>query len=64
MILIRFFLVSLILYLLIRSFMRFGEEEKPLANRPEPERKDNIPGKKISKEIGEVIDYEEVENNS
>jgi len=63
MILIRFFLISLIVYLLVRSFMRFGEEEKPLTNKPQPERKNNISGKKISKEIGEVIDYEELENN-
>jgi hypothetical protein len=64
MFLIRILLISLIGYLLIRSFMRFGEEEKHLSNRPETERKDNISGKKISKGIGEVIDYEEVENKN
>jgi len=63
MILVRFFLISLIVYLLVRSFMRFGEQEKTLSNKPDPGRKDNISGKRISKEIGEVIDYEELDKN-
>jgi len=61
MILVRFFLISLIVYLLVRSFMRFGEEEKSSSGNPDPERKNDISVKRISKEIGEVIDYEELD---
>jgi hypothetical protein len=61
MILVRIFLISLIVYLLVRSFMRFGEEEKTLSGNPAPERKNDISVKRISKEIGEVIDYEELD---
>jgi hypothetical protein len=61
MILIRFFLVSLIVYLIIRSFIRFSKEEEPSRLNKDPEKNNNIPGKKISKEVGEYIDYEEVD---
>jgi hypothetical protein len=36
------------------------EAGKPSAGKPGPEKKDKVPGKKVSKEIGEYIDYEEV----
>ena len=61
MILIRIFLISLIVYLLVRSFMKFGEQEKTLSGKPDPDGKNNISGKRISKKIGEVIDYEELD---
>jgi large-conductance mechanosensitive channel len=60
MILIRFILASLIVYLIIRSFMRYGKEEQTSVPRPEPDNKSKINNKKISKEIGEYIDYEDV----
>ena len=58
--LIRFALVGLIVYLIIRSFVRFIEEEKPETKRAEPEKRHNTENKKVSKEIGEYIDYEEI----
>jgi hypothetical protein len=58
--LIRFALVGLIVYLIIRSFMRYIEVKKPAARGPESEKRSNTEGKRISKEIGEYIDYEEV----
>jgi len=61
MILIRFVLVSLIAYLIIRSFIRFGQEEKPSDRKPGQEKKSKINSKGVSKEIGEYIDYEEVD---
>jgi len=61
MILIRFVLVSLIIYLIIRSFRRYGEEEEPSIRRSEPEKKSKISSKGVSKEIGEYVDYEEVD---
>ena len=59
--LIRIFLISLIIYLFVRSFMRFGEPDEEIQQKKEPENK-NIKGdKKISKKIGEYIDYEEID---
>lgn len=60
MIIIRFVLVSLIIYLIIRSFIRYWEEDEPSARMTEPEKKSKIT-KGVSKEIGEYIDYEEID---
>jgi len=58
--LIRFFLISLIVYLLVRSFSRyFNDEEEPRQNQ-DPAQNNIKNGKKISKEVGEYVDYEEV----
>lgn len=58
--LIRFFLISLIVYLLVRSFSRyFNDEEQPRQNQG-PAQNNIKNGKKISKEVGEYVDYEEV----
>jgi len=59
MILIRFILIFLIVYLLVRGFIQslyLGEPPR----KPKP-RNDTPPKKKISKKVGEYIDYEEVE---
>jgi hypothetical protein len=64
MILIRFILVSLIVYLIIRSFMKFGKEAEPTLRGPEQEKSGKATDKKISKEIGEYIDYEEVDKKN
>ena len=61
MILIRFILISLIIYLLARSFVRYWEEDKPSKRMPEPDKGSKINSKGISKEVGEYIDYEEVD---
>jgi large-conductance mechanosensitive channel len=60
MILIRFLLVSLIVYLLIRSFLKLGKAEGPVMHKPESGKNGNATDKKVSKEIGEYIDYEEI----
>lgn len=61
MIFIRFILICVIIYLLIRSFVRFfAEEEEKLSrggNRGRKSHKKNG----VSKEIGEYVDYEEVD---
>jgi hypothetical protein len=61
MFLLRIFLIGLIIYLLFRSFYIYGEENNKRDNdpqkSPQPEKK---PVKKISKDVGEFIDYEEV----
>jgi len=60
MILIRFALIGLIVYLLVRSFMRFSGEEASSSQRPGPE-KNSATDKKVSKNIGEYVDYEEID---
>lgn len=61
MILIRFALIGLTVYLLLRAFMRYGREDTSSSQRPEPG-KNNDTNKKVSKKIGEYVDYEEVAN--
>jgi len=60
MILIRYILICIIGYLIIRSFIMYSKTGTPSAGKPGPEKKNKAPGKKVSKEIGEYIDYEEV----
>ena len=61
--LIRFILVSLIIYLLIRSFVRFfAEGEDALHHKDQRHNKTETKNKGVSKEIGEYVDYEEVDN--
>jgi hypothetical protein len=61
MLLIRFLLISLIVYLIVRSFVRYSDEEKPPTPMSEPEKRNDLTNKKISKKIGEYIEYEEVD---
>jgi large-conductance mechanosensitive channel len=57
MIIIRFILICLIVYLLVKGFIRsLYLEDPPQQRRQEPP----PPVKKVSKEIGEFVDYEEV----
>jgi len=60
MILIRYLLICLIGYLVVRAFVNFSHEEKTAAEKHNAEKKEKIPQKKVSKEIGEYIDYEEI----
>jgi large-conductance mechanosensitive channel len=58
-ILLRIILIAIIIYLLVRSFNSYfhqGEEKEQ-----KPENKNPSPPKKISKETGEYIDYEEID---
>ena len=59
--LIRFFLISLIIYLIVRSFARFGKDDDQLKHRSEPGNESKVKNKSVSKEIGEYIDYEELD---
>lgn len=60
-ILIRIGLIGLIIYLIIRSFRRIGEASEDEPRNPEPEKKSGKTEKGVPKEIGEYIDYEEVD---
>jgi hypothetical protein len=41
--------------------MRFGDNGEASVRRSEPEKKSNLDSKRVSKKIGEYIDYEEVD---
>ncbi len=57
--LLRIILVSLIIYLLVRSFTRYFHQYDE--RREMPEDKDSSGIKKISKETGEYVDYEDID---
>jgi uncharacterized protein YneF (UPF0154 family) len=58
--LIRFILISLIIYLIVRSFVHYNQADDEIRDNPGQENK-TVKGKKISRKIGEYIDYEEVD---
>jgi hypothetical protein len=60
MVLVRFALICLIVYLIIKSFFRFGEENGSSPHRSEPEKEKKSTKKSVPKTIGEYVDYEEV----
>ena len=60
MLLVRFLLISLIVYMIIRSFVQYGNEQKTSGQVKDHDKRDDPPGKKVSKEVGEYIDYEEL----
>lgn len=60
MILIRYLLISIIGYLIIRFFINYGKKSASSSDLHKTDKKDNVPSKKISKGIGEYIDYEEI----
>ena len=64
MILVRFFLISLIVYLLVRSFMRFGKEGEPEKQKERNDSNDRNDSKRVSKSIGEYVDFEEIRKNN
>lgn len=59
MILIRYLLIFIVGYLIVRSVVRIGKADQPSADI----RKDKVPYKKVSKRIGEYIDYEDVKKD-
>jgi hypothetical protein len=60
MILVRIILIGLIVYLIVRSFTKYGDGDGPSAGQTGPHKDGKPVTKKVSKEIGEYIDYEEV----
>jgi hypothetical protein len=63
MILIRYLLICIIGYLIVRSIIKFGKEDKSSTNIHQQGGKDKVTSKKVSKEIGEYIDYEEIKKD-
>jgi hypothetical protein len=60
MVLIRYLLICLIGFLLVRAFVNFRSEDKASEIKDDTGKKDKVPQKKVSKEVGEYIDYEEL----
>jgi hypothetical protein len=60
MILIRYLLICIIGYLIVRSFVNFSAQKKFSEGKRGKVKKDNDTGKKVSKRIGEYVDYEEI----
>jgi hypothetical protein len=61
MILFRYILIFIIVFLITRSFFRFNQVEDNKGKDRDRSDRNKSQKKKISKEIGEYIDYEEVE---
>jgi hypothetical protein len=62
MILIRLILISVIVYLMVRSLIRYVKDETPSVRPDTSDKKNKVVSKKISKKIGEYVDYEEVDD--
>jgi len=64
MIIVRFLLISLIVYLIVRSFIKAGQENEQ--GRPSPGSEGNTKpeARKISKNVGEYVDYEDLKENN
>jgi len=56
--LLRVFLIGLIVYLIVRSFFKYGKEDNDQAQDTVNSNRD----KKISKDTGEYVDYEEIKD--
>lgn len=52
----------MIIYLLFRSFIRYFAEEEDARQYRESERRNEEKKRGVSKEIGEFVDYEEVDD--
>jgi hypothetical protein len=59
--LIRILLIGMIIYLIIRMFVRYFAITEDSGHESGPERKKPPESKKISRKTGEYIDYEEVD---
>jgi len=64
MILIRFLLISLIVYLIVRSFIKHRQENEPGTPLDKAENKEKPDTRKISKSVGDYVDYEEIKENN
>lgn len=60
MYLIRIALICLVVYLITRSFVQYKGEGQPESAQKDSEKKDKSQTKKISRNVGEYVDYEEL----
>ncbi len=62
--LIRIILVTMIIYLLVKSFIRYFSSQEDEARKGENQFKSHNRAKGVSKEVGEYIDYEEIDKKN
>jgi hypothetical protein len=63
MILIRIFLIGLIVYLIIRPFLKHGKDKEPVTGQQDSGGAGRNESKKIPKSVGEYVDFEELDKN-
>lgn len=59
--LLRLFLIGFIIYLVLKGFRQMMEEPYEEPRKSEPEKSNSKKVKGVPKEIGEYVDYEEVD---
>ena len=63
MILFRVVLFAAVIYLIVRMFIGSGANRGPFAGKSDLEGQSDKNSKKVSKEIGEYVDYEDVKKD-
>ena len=58
---VRFILISIVVYLLVRSFARYFHEQNMRDHRHRSDYSNRQKQSGVSKEIGEYVDYEEID---
>lgn len=64
MILIRYLLICLIGYLVVRAFSSYRQPDPSVTGKQDVSGKRADASKKVSKEIGEYVDYEEIKKGN
>ncbi|MBS1231745.1 MAG: hypothetical protein H6R35_583 [Bacteroidetes bacterium] len=59
--LIRFVLIGIIIFLIIRSFVTYFQDAVSSGQKGKGDTKDDPKSKGVSKDVGEYVDYEEVD---
>ena len=60
MILLRYLLIIIIGFLISRAFVRSEKEQDPVSKKSSDIDDGGGPAKKVSKNVGEYVDYEEI----
>lgn len=61
MMFIRFILLGIIIYMIIRPLGRHKKMKEPRINNPGQDKNKRVTDKKVSKDTGEYVDYEELD---
>ena len=61
MILFRFILIGLVIYLVVRLLIGYVDKKESFSGKQDIGKNNNANNKKVSKEIGEYVDYEDVD---
>ncbi len=64
MIFLRYILVGVAIFLLVRALTSHGETDGKTVRTPEQDSNSKTSNKKVSKKIGDYIDYEEVKKEN